>query len=152
MSEKIKSKKFQNFPLELKGITKKFPGIIANDKVEFNLREGEIHTILGENGAGKSTLMNIIAGLYPADSGEIRVFGELVNFNNPRQAIQKSIGMVFQHFMLVRNHTVAENIILGMPGVAALGLEKVHNQISKISERYDLFVDPAKKIQELSVG
>ncbi len=152
MSENIKAKKFQNFPLELKGITKKFPGIIANDNVEFNLKEGEIHTILGENGAGKSTLMNIIAGLYPADAGEIRVFGELVNFTNPRQAIQKSIGMVFQHFMLVRNHTVAENIILGMPGVAALELKKVHNQISKISERYDLFVDPAKKIQELSVG
>ena len=152
MSEKIKAKKLQNFPLELNGITKKFPGIIANDKVEFNLREGEIHTILGENGAGKSTLMNIIAGLYPADEGEIRVFGELVNFTNPRQAIQKSIGMVFQHFMLVRNHTVAENIILGMPGVAALEIKKVHQQIREISERYDLFVDPAKKIQELSVG
>jgi len=116
------------------------------------LREGEIHTILGENGAGKSTLMNIIAGLYPADAGEIRVFGELVNFTNPRKAIEKSIGMVFQHFMLVRNHTVAENIILGMPGLAALELKKVNQQIREISERYDLFVDPEKKIQELSVG
>ena len=139
-------------PLDLKGITKKFPGIIANDNVEFTLREGEIHTILGENGAGKSTLMNIIAGLYPADAGEIKVFGELVNFTNPRQAIEKSIGMVFQHFMLVRNHTVAENIILGMPGMAKLELKKVQQQISEISERYDLFVDPEKKIQELSVG
>ena len=116
------------------------------------MREGEIHTILGENGAGKSTLMNIIAGLYPADAGEIKVFGELVNFTNPRQAIEKSIGMVFQHFMLVRNHTVAENIILGMPGMAKLELKKVQQQISEISERYDLFVDPEKKIQELSVG
>ena len=96
--------------------------------------------------------MNIIAGLYPADAGEIKVFGELVNFTNPRQAIEKSIGMVFQHFMLVRNHTVAENIILGMPGVAALELKKVQQQIREISERYDLFVDPEKKIQELSVG
>ncbi len=146
------AEKFQDLPLELKGITKHFPGIIANDDIEFTLREGEIHTILGENGAGKSTLMNIIAGLYPADAGEIKVFGELVNFTNPRQAIEKSIGMVFQHFMLVRNHTVAENIILGMRGVVALELKKVHQQIREISERYDLFVDPDKKIQELSVG
>ena len=146
------AEKFQDLPLELKGITKHFPGIIANDNVEFTLREGEIHTILGENGAGKSTLMNIIAGLYPADAGEIKVFGELVNFTNPRKAIEKSIGMVFQHFMLVRNHTVAENIILGMRGVVALELKKVHQQIREISERYDLFVDPDKKIQELSVG
>ena len=146
------AEKFQDLPLELKGITKHFPGIIANDNVEFTLREGEIHTILGENGAGKSTLMNIIAGLYPADAGEIKVFGELVNFTNPRKAIEKSIGMVFQHFMLVRNHTVAENIILGMRGVVALELKKIHQQIREISERYDLFVDPDKKIQELSVG
>ena len=152
IAENVQAEKFQNLSLELKGITKKFPGIIANDNVDFTLREGEIHTILGENGAGKSTLMNIIAGLYPADAGEIKVFGELVNFTNPRQAIEKSIGMVFQHFMLVRNHTVAENIILGMPGVAALELKKVQQQIREISERYDLFVDPEKKIQELSVG
>ncbi len=152
IAENVQAEKFQNLPLDLKGITKKFPGIIANDNVEFTLREGEIHTILGENGAGKSTLMNIIAGLYPADAGEIKVFGELVNFTNPRQAIEKSIGMVFQHFMLVRNHTVAENIILGMPGMAKLELKKVQQQISEISERYDLFVDPEKKIQELSVG
>jgi simple sugar transport system ATP-binding protein len=136
----------------LSGITKKFPGIIANDSVDFTLREGEIHTILGENGAGKSTLMNMIAGLYHADAGEMRVFGKQVNFTNPRQAIDKSIGMVFQHFMLVRNHTVAENIILGLPGLVRLELKEVHQQIREISERYDLFVDPEKKIQELSVG
>ena len=142
----------QLLPLELSGITKKFPGIIANDSVDFTLREGEIHTILGENGAGKSTLMNMIAGLYPADAGEMRVFGKQVNFTNPRQAIDKSIGMVFQHFMLVRNHTVAENIILGLPGLVRLELKEVRQQIREISERYDLFVDPEKKIQELSVG
>ena len=151
-AESVQSLKYQNLPLELKGITKKFPEIIANDNIEFTLREGEIHTILGENGAGKSTLMNIIAGLYPADAGVMKVFGEQVYFTNPRQAIEKSIGMVFQHFMLVRNHTVAENIILGMQGVVALKLKKVHQQIREISERYDLFVDPEKKIQELSVG
>ncbi len=138
--------------LELRGITKKFPGIVANESVDFDLREGEIHTILGENGAGKSTLMNMIAGLFPADEGEMRVFGEKVNFTNPRQAIKKSIGMVFQHFMLVKNHTVAENIILGQPGMVRLNLKEVHQQIREISERYDLFVDPEKKIQQLSVG
>ncbi|MEC8939290.1 MAG: ABC transporter ATP-binding protein [SAR324 cluster bacterium] len=138
--------------LELRGITKKFPGIVANESVDFDLRESEIHTILGENGAGKSTLMNMIAGLFPADEGEMRVFGEKVNFTNPRQAIKKSIGMVFQHFMLVKNHTVAENIILGQPGMVRLNLKEVHQQIREISERFDLVVDPEKKIQQLSVG
>ena len=151
-SEIEKSHSEQRLTLQLSGITKSFPGIVANDSVDFTLEEGEIHTILGENGAGKSTLMNMIAGLYPADAGEMRVFGEQVNFNNPRQAIEKSIGMVFQHFMLVRNHTVAENIILGLPGVVKLKLKEVHQQIREISERYDLYVDPEKKIQELSVG
>ena len=151
-SEIEKSHSEQRLTLQLSGITKSFPGIVANDSVDFTLEEGEIHTILGENGAGKSTLMNMIAGLYPADAGEMRVFGEQVNFTNPRQAIEKSIGMVFQHFMLVRNHTVAENIILGLTGVVKLKLKEVHQQIREISERYDLYVDPEKKIQELSVG
>jgi simple sugar transport system ATP-binding protein len=151
-SELEKSHSEQRLPLQLSRITKSFPGIIANDSVDFTLEEGEIHTILGENGAGKSTLMNMIAGLYPADAGEMHVFGEQVNFTNPRQAIEKSIGMVFQHFMLVRNHTVAENIILGLPGVVKLKLKEVHQQIREISERYDLYVEPEKKIQELSVG
>ena len=151
-SELEKSHSEQRLPLQLSRITKSFPGIVANDSVDFTLEEGEIHTILGENGAGKSTLMNMIAGLYPADAGEMRVFGEQVNFTNPRQAIEKSIGMVFQHFMLVRNHTVAENIILGLPGVVKLKLKEVHQQIREISERYDLYVEPEKKIQELSVG
>ncbi len=155
---KMKSTEIEKFkdseilPLELKGISKKFPGIVANDSIDFNLQEGEIHSILGENGAGKSTLMNIIAGLYPQDSGEMLVFNKNVNFSNPRQAIEKGIGMVFQHFMLIKNHTVAENIILGMPGVLKLNLNEVQNEIREISERYDLFVDPEKKIQELSVG
>ena len=151
-SEIEKSHSEQRLPLQLSRITKSFPGIVANDSVDFTLEEGEIHTILGENGAGKSTLMNMIAGLYPADAGEMHVFGEQVNFTNPRQAIEKSIGMVFQHFMLVRNHTVAENIILGLPGVVKLKLKEVHQQIREISERYDLYVEPEKKIQELSVG
>ncbi len=108
--------------------------------------------MFGENGAGKSTLMNIIAGLYPPDSGSISVHGEQVYFSNPRQAIAKGIGMVFQHFMLVQNHTVAENIILGAPGNGSLNLREVNRQIGEISARYDLVVDPEKKIRELSVG
>ena len=152
-SNEIKNnRKSSAFYLELKGITKRFPGITANNSIDFDLCEGEIHTILGENGAGKSTLMNIIAGLYPADEGELRVFGEKVSFKNPRQAIEKSIGMVYQHFMLVKNHTVAENIILGQPGLFRLNLNEVYSQIREISERYDLLVDPKKKIHELSVG
>tara|TARA_Y100001970_G_C14258667_1_gene877671 strand:+ start:1517 stop:3133 length:1617 start_codon:yes stop_codon:yes gene_type:complete len=147
-----KSNNSEVFPLELRGITKIFPGIVANDRIDFNLREGEIHSILGENGAGKSTLMNIIAGLYPPDFGEMLVFNKYVKFTNPKQAIEKSIGMVFQHFMLVKNHSVAENIILGMPGLLRLNLNEVRKQIRDISERYNLFVDPDKKIQELSVG
>jgi len=151
-SELNKSEKASLIPLELNDITKKFPGIVANDRVNFTLHHGEIHTILGENGAGKSTLMNIIAGLYPPDFGRMNVFGEEVNFSNPRQAIEKNIGMVFQHFMLIQNHTVAENIILGTPGLMKLKLNEVHKQIKEISERYELFVDPEKKVQELSVG
>ena len=142
----------KKFVLELREITKSFPEIVANDRIDFDLREGEIHSILGENGAGKSTLMSIIAGLYQQDSGEMFVFNKNVNFSNPKQAIEKSIGMVFQHFMLIKNHTVAENIILGMPGLVRLSLNEVKNEIRQISERYDLFVDPDKKIQELSVG
>ena len=151
-TEEKKIQDSKKFVLELREITKSFPEIVANDRIDFDLREGEIHSILGENGAGKSTLMSIIAGLYQQDSGEMIVFNKNVNFSNPKQAIEKSIGMVFQHFMLIKNHTVAENIILGMPGLVWLSLNEVKNEIRQISERYDLFVDPDKKIQELSVG
>ena len=152
LSEKIVSELSSSLSLELKGISKIFPGITANDSINFDLKEGEIHTILGENGAGKSTLMNIIAGLFPADRGDIFVFGEKVHFSNPKQAIERSIGMVYQHFMLVENHTVAENIILGQSGLLKYNLTDVNRQIKEISERYDLYVDPRKKIHELSVG
>lgn len=138
--------------LELQGITKAFPGVLANDHIDLDLRAGEIHTILGENGAGKSTLMSIIAGLYAPDEGEIRIHGKPVLFRNPRQAIEHGIGMVFQHFMLVRNHTVAENIILGQPGAQALDFRKVNQEIREISERYNLEVDPTRRVRDLSVG
>jgi len=94
--------------LELEGVSKFFPGVIANDRIDFTLKQGEIHTLLGENGAGKSTLMNLIAGLYPPDEGVLRVHGQRVHFRNPAQAIRAGIGMVHQHFMLVQNHTVTE--------------------------------------------
>ena len=142
----------QPIVLELTNITKSFPGIIANDHINFDLRKGEIHTLLGENGAGKSTLMNIISGLYPVDEGEIFINGGKTHFINPKQAILAGIGMVHQHFMLIKNHTVAENIILGTPQNFHLSFKKITNEIKKISEEYGLFVNPSKKIQDLSVG
>src|SRR4051794_35864259 len=98
--------------LELKGITKRFPGVVANDGVDFDLRKGEVHALLGENGAGKSTLMNILYGLYHPDEGEFRLNGKPLRINSPREAIDSGIGMVHQHFMLIPVMTVAENIVL----------------------------------------
>jgi general nucleoside transport system ATP-binding protein len=138
--------------LQLKQITKIFPGVIANDKVDFDCIEGEVHTLLGENGAGKSTLMNVLSGLYPQDEGEILVNGEKVHFADPSQAIANGIGMVHQHFMLIQNHTVAENIILGTPQAFHLKLSKISQQIEELGKKYNLLVDPHKKIQDLTVG
>src|SRR6266480_48421 len=98
--------------LELRGITKRFPGVLANDHVDFDLRRGEVHALLGENGAGKSTLMNILYGLYSADEGEIVVNGKTVTFSSPHDAIAQGIGMVHQHFMLIPVMSVTENIVL----------------------------------------
>ena len=100
--------------LELRGITKRFPGVLANDHVDFDLRRGEVHALLGENGAGKSTLMNVLYGLYRPDEGEILVNGEPVSIHSPKDAIERGIGMVHQHFMLIPVMTVAENIVLGI--------------------------------------
>src|SRR6266498_2634763 len=98
--------------LELRGITKRFPGVLANDHIDFDLRRGEVHALLGENGAGKSTLMSILYGLYTADSGEILMGGRPVSISSPKAAIQLGIGMVHQHFMLIPVMTVTENIVL----------------------------------------
>ena len=106
--------------LSLRGITKQFPGVLANDDISFDLLEGEVHTILGENGAGKSTLMSIIDGIYQPDEGSISLYGEKINFSNPRDSIDHGIGMVFQHFMLIPNHSVAENITLGLKGLGRI--------------------------------
>ncbi len=98
----------------MRGIVKRFPGVLANDHVDFDLRQGEIHALLGENGAGKSTLMNVLAGLYQPEAGTILVNGKPVSFSSPRDAIQPGIGMIHQHFMLVPSQTVTENILLGL--------------------------------------
>jgi simple sugar transport system ATP-binding protein len=142
------------FALEARQITKKFPGVIANDKVDFTLKKGEIHGLLGENGAGKSTLMNVIYGLYSADEGEIFMNGEKVEINNPHDAIDRGIGMVHQHFMLVPVFSVTENIILGSEVTkgTSLDLNKARQDITKLSEGYGLAVDPRSIIEEIPVG
>lgn len=139
--------------VEMKDIVIRFPGVLANDHVNLTLRKGEIHALLGENGAGKSTLMNALAGLYKPLSGSIRVNGELVDFNSPRDAIARGIGMVHQHFMLVPTHTVTENILLGMKEPRFfMNLQKFDREILELEEQYGLFVQPDAKIWQLSVG
>ncbi|MBU5626635.1 ABC transporter ATP-binding protein [Oscillibacter sp. MSJ-2] len=140
--------------LKMKGITKEFPGVIANADVDLTVEEGQIHALLGENGAGKTTLMNILFGLYQADRGEIFWKGEPVRFRTPGEAILHGIGMVHQHFMLVRNMTVLQNIVLGLKpeGYPFLDTKKIAAQLSEVSQRYGLIVDVNKKIEQLSVG
>ncbi|HEY8238267.1 MAG TPA: ABC transporter ATP-binding protein [Candidatus Limnocylindrales bacterium] len=135
------------------GIVKRFPGVLANDHVDFDLRAGEVHALLGENGAGKSTLMNILAGLYSPDEGEIEVHGQPVSFRSPRDAIASGIGMVHQHFALVPSMTVTENVILGLDRPRfRLGLARFDDEIRKIAESVGLHVDPRARIWQLSVG
>ncbi len=141
--------------LELHGITKSFPGVLANDHINLSLEEGEIHALLGENGAGKTTLMNILYGLYKPDEGEILIRGEKVDIHGPNDAIARGIGMVHQHFMLVPVMTVTENVMLGVePTRNGIFLDKakVAKHIREISEQYGLEVDPDSYIGELPVG
>ncbi len=132
----------------MRGIVKRFPGVLALDGVNFELREGEVHTLLGENGAGKTTLMNILFGLYKADEGEIFYRGKKVHIKSPHHALQLGIGMVQQHFTLVPSFTVAENVALGTGKKPS----EVAREIRKISEEYELEVDPNARIWQLSVG
>lgn len=139
--------------VEMRGIVKRFPGVLANDRVDFTLRRGEIHALLGENGAGKSTLMNILAGLYRADAGTISIKGKIIHFSSPRDAINAGIGMIHQHFMLVPSQTVTENILLGLDKPRFnLKLPEYHQVVGEFGERFGLKVDPRAKIWQLSVG
>ncbi len=141
-----------DYAVQMHGITKRFPGVVANDSVSFEVKRGEIHALLGENGAGKSTLMNMLGGLYRPDQGEIMINGEAVYFSSPRDAISKGIGMVHQHFMLVPTQTVAENMVIGAKTGFWLSPKKLYSEIAAVSSHYNLPIDPAAKIWQLSVG
>jgi len=139
--------------LTLHNITKTFPGVVANDRVSFDVHAGEVHALVGENGAGKTTLMNILYGLYQPDGGEILIDGRQVHIRTPRDAIRHEIGMVPQHFLLVRRHTVAENIALGLSGTRFLfPVGAVERTIAEFAGRYGLPLDPRAAVWQLSVS
>jgi simple sugar transport system ATP-binding protein len=141
--------------LELRGITKRFGALTANDAVDLQLRRGEIHALLGENGAGKSTLMNVVYGMLTPDEGEVLVGGQPVTIGSPREAMDHGIGMVFQHFMLIPVMTVAENLVLGNEGPSRNGLLDIagaRRRTRELSERYGLKVDPDARVSDVSVG
>ena len=139
--------------LEARGITKRFPGVVANDAIDFEIRAGEIHAILGENGAGKTTLMNILFGLYQPDEGQIHIGGQGVQFRSPLDAIDLGIGMVHQNRKLVAAHTVIENIILGHPNAGRiLNLRRAGAEIEDLCEKYGFSVDLKAKVWQLSEG
>ena len=141
--------------IEMKNITKKFGDFVANDSINLDIFKGKVHALLGENGAGKSTLMNILYGLYSSTSGEILINGKKVDITNPNVAIEHGIGMVHQHFMLIKPFTVAQNIILGREPtskMSVLNMKKALKDVKEISDRYGLYVDPNAKIEDISVG
>jgi general nucleoside transport system ATP-binding protein len=140
--------------VEMRGITKRFPGIVANDNINLVVKKGEIHALLGENGAGKSTLMNILFGLYQPDEGEILINGKPVNITSPNVANDLGIGMVHQHFMLVETFTVTENIVLGNEPKNGLKIDirRAEKEVEELSRKYGLKVDPTAKIADISVG
>ena len=140
----------------MRGITKRFPGVLANDAVDFEAAPGEVHALLGENGAGKSTLSNILTGLYRPDEGEISLYGRPARFNSPSDAIEAGIGMVHQHFRLVSPFTVAENIVLGEHREEArsfvLHPRQIERRVAELEQRYGLALDPGARVWQLSVG
>jgi len=140
--------------LEMRGITKRFPGVLANHDVVFDVKSGEVHALLGENGAGKSTLMKILYGLYHPDEGEILLNGKPVTISSPTDSINLGIGMIHQHFMLVQTLTVAENVALGLPSSRGLvtDLDRVSKRILELADIYGLRMDPSAYIWQLSVG
>ena len=139
--------------VRMEGIVKRFPGVVANDHADFELRAGEVHGLLGENGAGKTTLMNILYGIHRPDEGEIYIREKKVTIGSPREAINLGIGMVHQHFRLVEPHTVLENILLGLKEPAfILNLKDAADKVLEISTRYELHIDPRARIWQLSMG
>jgi simple sugar transport system ATP-binding protein len=141
--------------LELRGITKRFPGVVANDHVDLDLRRGEVHALLGENGAGKSTLVNVLYGLYHPDEGEILIKGEPVRIHSPKDAIRRGIGMVHQHFMLIPVMTVAENIVLASEPTTAgvlLDYRAARKRVTELSRTFNFAIDPDARVERISVG
>src|SRR4051794_12136597 len=141
--------------LELRGITKRFGTLIANDHIDLEVEPGEIHCLLGENGAGKSTLMNVLYGLYTAEEGEILLDGHVQSFRGPGDAMRAGIGMVHQHFMLIPVFTVAENVMLGNEatrGGGLLNLDAARERVREIAARFGFHVDPDALIEDLPVG
>ncbi|GAA0727909.1 ABC transporter ATP-binding protein [Clostridium malenominatum] len=141
--------------VEMKNITKVFPGTIANDNVDFDLNKGEIHVLLGENGAGKTTLMNILYGLYQQESGEIFINGSKADIKNPKDAIKLGIGMVHQHFMLVHNFTVAENMVLGKEpkkSSTSIDMDRAKKDTKELADKYGFNIDPEAIIEDITVG
>ncbi len=138
--------------LRLEGITKRFGNFVANDSINLKVNAGSIHGLLGENGAGKTTLMNILCGLYQPEAGQIYLHDRAVQITSPRVAISQGIGMIHQHFMLVPQLTVTENIILGSPSTLRLDLRQKSREILAMSERYGLSIDPLAKVGDLPVG
>ena len=143
-----------DYIIEMLNITKEFPGILANDNVSLQLEKGEVHALLGENGAGKSTLMSVLFGLYKPEKGTIKKNGEIINISNPNDANEYGIGMVHQHFKLVHNFTVLENIILGVESTkyGMLQMDEAKEKVIELSEKYHLFVDPDALISDITVG
>jgi len=137
--------------VELRGITKRFPGVVANSDIHLTVDSGTIHAIVGENGAGKSTLMKILYGMYRPDEGEILIAGKPSHITTPQQAIAAGIGMVHQHFMLADNLTVLENVVLGAEKRHGIG-EAAKAEIHRISAQYGLDIDPSALVEELGVG
>jgi len=141
--------------IELRGITKIFPGVVANDHINLTVQDNEVHALLGENGAGKSTLMSVLFGIYDPDDGRILVRGKEVEIKDPNAATRLGIGMVHQHFKLVHNYTVTENIILGMESTHRFGmldLKAAQKRVAELSEQYGLSVNPMDRIEDISVG
>ena len=153
-TDKLPSGRARIESLEMRGITKRFPGVLASDHVNFDVKSGEVHALLGENGAGKSTLMKILYGLYHPDEGEILINGKPVRISSPNDSINLGIGMIHQHFMLVQTMTVAENVALGLPSSrgALTDLDRVSKRIIELANLYGLKIDPSAYIWQLSVG